>query len=117
DKAAEVIGTNPQKFKDHRELLAAKNVDAVLIAVPLYEHFRITKDALLAGKHVFCEKSLVFKPEEVHELRALSTSRPGQVLQTGLQRRYSQFYQAAKDMIQQGMLGNVTHIRAQWHRN
>ena len=57
DKAAGVIGTNPQKFKDHRELLAAKNIDAVLIAVPLYEHFRVTKDALEAGKHVFCEKS------------------------------------------------------------
>ena len=65
-KGADVIGTNPQKFKDYRELLAAKNVDAVLIAVPLFEHFRVTKDALEAGKHVFCEKSLVFKPEEVH---------------------------------------------------
>ena len=117
DKGAEVIGTNPQKFKDHRELLAAKNIDAVLIAVPLYEHFRITKDALEAGKHVFCEKSLVFKPEEVHGLRALVAARPKQVVQVGLQRRYSKFYQTVNDMVTKGVLGDVKHVYAQWHRN
>jgi len=117
DKAAGVIGTNPQKFKDHRELLAAKNVDAVMIAVPLYEHFRVTKDALEAGKHVFCEKSLVFKPEEVHALRALVAARPKQVMQVGLQRRYSKFYQAVNDMVTKGVLGDVKHVYAQWHRN
>jgi predicted dehydrogenase len=117
DKAAGVIGTNPQKFKDHRELLAAKNVDAVLIAVPLYEHFRVTKDALEAGKHVFCEKSLVFKPEEVHGLRALVAARPKQVMQVGLQRRYSKLYQAVNDMVTKGVLGDVKHVYAQWHRN
>jgi predicted dehydrogenase len=117
DKAAEVIGTNPQKFKDHRELLAAKNIDAVLIAVPLFEHFRVTKDALEAGKHVFCEKSLVFKPEEVHGLRALAAAHPKQTIQVGLQRRYSKVYQAVNDMVNKGLLGEVKHVYAQWHRN
>lgn len=117
DKGAEVIGTNPQKFKDYRELLAAKNIDAVLIAVPLYEHFPITKDALEAGKNVFCEKSLVFKPEEVHALRALAAAHPKQVLQVGLQRRYSKYYQAVRDMVQKGVLGDVKHVYGQWHRN
>jgi predicted dehydrogenase len=115
--AAQTIGTNPKQYKDYRELLADRNVEAVMIATPLYMHFPATKDALLAGKHVFCEKSLVFKPEEIHELRSLSNSRPKQVLQVGLQRRYSKFYQAAKAMIDKGMLGQVTHIRGQWHRN
>jgi len=116
-KGAEIIGTKPKQFKDYRELLADKSVDAVLIATPLYMHFPATKDALDAGKHVFCEKSLVFKPEEIHALRALSHSKPKQVLQVGLQRRYSKFYQTAKQMIEKGMLGTVTHIRGQWHRN
>ncbi len=115
--AAETIGTNPKQYKDYRELLADRNVEAVFIATPLYMHFPVTKDALLAGKHVFCEKSLVFKPEEIHGLRALSRERPKQVLQVGLQRRYSKFYQAAKSMIDKGVLGTVTHIRGQWHRN
>jgi predicted dehydrogenase len=116
-KGAEAIGSNPKQYKDYRELLSQKDVEAVYIAVPVYEHFRITRDALLAGKHVFCEKSLVFKPEEVHELRALSNDRPKQILQVGLQRRYSKFYQTAKQMIEKGMLGQVTHAQAMWHRN
>ena len=40
-------------------------------ATPLYTHFPVTRDALLAGKHVFREKSLVHKPEELHMLRKL----------------------------------------------
>src|SRR5436190_8644488 len=54
-KGAELIGTKPKQFKDYRELLADKSVDAVLIATPLYMHYPVTKDALDAGKHVFCE--------------------------------------------------------------
>src|SRR5882724_1640212 len=98
---------SPKGFKDYREVLGLKDVDAVQIATPLYTHFPITRDALLAGKHVFCEKSLVFKPEEVHALRALATERSKQILQVGLQRRYSQFYQTARQMIDKGMLGDV----------
>ena len=116
-KGVDTAGNNPAAYKDYRELLARKDIDAVLIAVPLYEHFPITKDSLQAGKHVFCEKSLVHKSEEVHALRALVAEHPKQVLQVGLQRRYSQFYQTAKQMIDLGVLGNVTHIRGQWHRN
>jgi predicted dehydrogenase len=117
DKAAGIIGTNPAKYKDYRELLSDKNVDSVIVAVPLFLHYKVTQDSLQAGKHTFCEKSLVFKPEEVHALRALVAQHPRQVLQVGLQRRYSKFYQTAKQMVDKGLLGNVTHIHAQWHRN
>jgi predicted dehydrogenase len=113
----ETIGNNPKTFADYRELLAQKDVDAVYVTTPLFVHFPLTRDALLAGKHVFCEKCLVFKPEEVHALRALCAERPKQILQTGLQRRYSAFYQLVKDMVDKGVLGNVHHIHAQWHRN
>jgi predicted dehydrogenase len=113
----ETIGTNPKTFKDYRELLAMKDVDAVFVTTPLFVHFPITRDALMAGKHVFCEKCLVFKPEEVHAMRALAAEHPKQILQTGLQRRYSYFYQTVKQMVDKGILGDVHHIHAQWHRN
>jgi predicted dehydrogenase len=116
-KAIKAAGSNPKGYKDYRELLARQDLDAVLVVTPLYLHYQVTRDALLAGKHVFCEKSLVFKPEEVHGLRKLSTERPKQVLQVGLQRRYSQFYQTAKQMVDKGLLGRVTHVNAQWNRN
>ncbi|MBZ5625647.1 MAG: Gfo/Idh/MocA family oxidoreductase [Acidobacteriia bacterium] len=117
DKGVQTIGNNPKTFKDYRELLAMKDVDAVFVTVPLFVHFLITRDALMAGKHVFCEKCLVFKPEEVHALRALAQEHPKQILQTGLQRRYSYFYQTVKQMVDKGILGDVHHIHAQWHRN
>src|SRR5262245_13838134 len=113
----ETIGNNPKQVKDYRELLAQKDVDAVYVTTPLFVHFPVTRDALQAGKHVFCEKCLVFKPEEVHALRALAAEHPKQVIQTGLQRRYSYFYQLVKDMVDKGILGHVHHIHAQWHRN
>ncbi len=106
-----------KQYRDHRAVLDDKEVQAVIIATPLYRHFDVTRDALEAGRHAFCEKSLVFRAEEVHALRALCEARPRQVLQTGLQRRYSPFYQAARQMIEKGLLGDVMHIRAQWHRN
>ena len=113
----QTIGNNPKTFKDYRELLAQKDVDAVFVTTPLFVHFPLTRDALQAGKHVFCEKCLVFKPEEVHALRALAAEHNKQILQTGLQRRYSYFYHTVKQMVDKGILGNVHHIHAQWHRN
>ena len=53
----------------------------------------------------------------MHALRALAPQHPKQVLQVGLQRRYSKYFQATKDMVDKGILGNVTHIHAMWHRN
>jgi len=117
DRGVATIGNNPKTFLNYHDLLAMKDIDAVFVITPLFTHFGITRDVLLAGKHVFCEKCLVFKPEEVHALRALSGERPRQALQTGLQRRYSYFYQTVKSMVDKGILGNVHHIHAQWHRN
>jgi predicted dehydrogenase len=116
-KGFDTIGNNPKTFKDYRELLAQKDIDAVFVTTPLFVHYPITKDALEAGKHVFCEKCLVFKPEEVHGLRKIAGEHPKQILQTGLQRRYSYFYQTVKKMVDKGILGDVHHIHAQWHRN
>ncbi|MGA2721693.1 MAG: Gfo/Idh/MocA family oxidoreductase [Bryobacteraceae bacterium] len=116
-KGVAAAETNPQAYQDYRELLARKDIDAVVISTPLSTHFPIARDALMAGKHVFCEPPLVFKPEEVHALRALAAERPKQVIQAGFQRRYSKFYQVAKMMVAKGLIGNVTHVAAQWHRN
>ena len=107
----------PKPYTDYNELLADPNVEAVFITVPLYIHYPVMKAALEAGKHVFCEKSLVFTPAEVHGLRALREANPELTIQVGLQRRYSEFYAAAKKLIDDGAIGKITHVQAQWHRN
>jgi predicted dehydrogenase len=117
-KGAMAIGNNPKQYKDYRQLLADSSVEAVLIATPVYLHYPMMEDALKAGKHVFCEKSLVFNADEVHKLKQIYPSQhPKQVLQVGLQRRYSEFYQAVRQMVEKGMLGDVKFVYAQWHRN
>ncbi len=116
-KGVAAAGTNPSAYGDYREVLARQDIEALIVATPLDSHFPIVRDALLAGKHVFCESVLVFRPGEVHALRTLAEEKPNQVLQVGLVRRYSAYYQAARMMVSKGLIGNVTHIIAQWHRN
>jgi predicted dehydrogenase len=116
-EGSKLAGTSPKIYKDYRNLLGDQNVEAGIISVHLAAHYPITKDALQSGKHVFCEKCLVFRPEEVYALRALYKEHPKQVLQTGLQRRYSKMYQMAKEIVDKGLIGDVMHIHAQWHRN
>ena len=65
-KGIKTVGGNPEGYYDYKELLARKDIDAVYIAVPLFKHFEVTKAALEAGKHVFCEKSLVFTDGRAH---------------------------------------------------
>ena len=59
----------------------------------------------------------MFKPAEVHASARAGREHPRQVLQTGLQRRYSYFYQTVKSMVDKGILGDVHQMHAQWHRN
>src|SRR6202007_212012 len=56
----DTIGNNPRTYSDYHELLAQKDIDAVFVITPLFVHFPLTRDVLLSGKHVFCEKCLVF---------------------------------------------------------
>lgn len=116
-QAVELFGGKPTPYTDYRKLIEDPEVEAVFVTVPLWVHYPVTKAALEAGKHVFCEKSLVFTPAEVHGLRAVHEANPNLVIQVGLQRRYSLFYQAAKKLIDDGAIGKITHIQAQWHRN
>ena len=62
-KAASAIYPKAKTFDDYRRVLEMPEVQAVMIAVPLYEHARLTIDALQAGKHVFCEKSMATTPQ------------------------------------------------------
>lgn len=118
DKGKLAIGNNPKTYKDYRQLLADGSVEAVVISTPVYLHYTMLEDALKAGKHVFCEKSLVFTPEEIHKVKTMYPSQfPKQVLQVGLQRRYSEYYQMVKQMVEKGTLGDVKFMYAQWHRN
>ncbi|MFN8006226.1 MAG: Gfo/Idh/MocA family oxidoreductase [Terriglobia bacterium] len=117
-KGVETIGNNPETVgDDYRRLLDRKDIEAVFIVTPYNLHVPMVLDAISAGKHVFVEKVMAQKEDQIPQVIAASEANPKQVLQVGLQRRYSKVYQVAMQMVHSGALGKVQFIRAQWNRN
>jgi predicted dehydrogenase len=115
-RAVTLTGGKAKAFYDYRKLLEMKELDAVIIATPLHEHAHITLDAFSAGFHVFCEKAMARKIEDVKLMYDGHIS-SGKILQTGHQRMFSPVYLKAIEKIHKGELGVITHMRAYWHRN
>lgn len=103
--------------KDYKQLLDDQKIEAIFIATPLSEHFKIAKDAVLAGKHVYVEKTMTYNVEQAMALRKLVKQYPKQVFQVGYQYRYSPLYFRVKEMIQSGYIGKVSQIDCRWDRN
>ncbi len=111
-----VWGTTPTAYKDYHDLLADKTVDAVFIMTPEHLHHDMAIAALKAGKHVYVEKPLAHTIEEGFDIvRAWEQS--GKVVQVGTQNRSSSLYKKAKELVQQGIIGDVHYVRAFWYRN
>ena len=106
-------------FDSHKALLAAKDelgIEAVVIAVPLSQHKPIAEECLNAGLHVLCEKLMARTITECKQL--IRQARDKNLLLTvGHQRHYSVLYDNCANLVQSGLLGDIKHIRAQWHRN
>jgi predicted dehydrogenase len=116
DVVATRSGKTPRGFVDYRELLAEKELDAVIIATPEHLHHRMLLDALAAGKHVYVEKPLAHTIEECQDIMK-AVARSKSVVQVGTQNRSNSLYQMAKTMISQGLIGDCHYVRAFWYRN
>ena len=103
-------------YPDHQELLGRKDIEAIIIAAPLWMHEPLAIDALKAGKHVFTEKAMAHSIEGCRRMiDAANSARKN--LQVGHQRNYNPLYQEAFELIQGGVIGDVYHVRTLWHRN
>ena len=97
------------------EVLDDENVEAVIIALPLWLHRDAAIDAMLKGKHVLTEKLMAHSVAECKEMARVAEL-TGKLLATGHQRHYSVLYANAVATLRQGIIGDIHHIRAQWHR-
>src|SRR5262249_19768736 len=82
ERSKERWGKDLMTTRDHREVLARKDVDAVIIATPDHWHSAITIEALQAGKDVYCEKPMVHSLDEGHGVIE-AQKKSGRVLQIG----------------------------------
>jgi len=100
-----------QGYKDYRELLDRKDIDAVLIASPDHWHVAMIIDAVRAGKDVYCEKPVSHSIEEGEKLLA-AVAGSKQVIQIGYQQRSWPHYQAAAEIVSSGRLGAIPLIQS-----
>jgi predicted dehydrogenase len=103
-------------YDGYEELLADKNVEAVIIALPLHLHAEASIKAMRAGKHVLTEKLMGHSVHECKEMGRVARE-TGKILATGHQRHYSVLYDNAVHTIGKArLIGDLHAIRAQWHR-
>ena len=102
-------------YHDYRDLLEKESgVDAVIIATPDHWHVPICEAALKAGKHVYCEKPLAHSVAECRALEKLALSHPKLATQTGNQGCSTEGFRRSFEVIQSGLLGNITEVHV-WH--
>ncbi len=107
---------NIKLYENYKELLANKDIEAVVIALPLHLHAPVAIEALHAGKHVLCEKLMAWNITQCKSM-IKAAEENDRILSIGHQRHYSLLYAQALDLLKTGDLGDVRHIRALWHRN
>ncbi len=103
-------------YENYKELLANPDIEMVVIALPLHLHAPVAIEAMEAGKHVLCEKLMAWNITQCKAMIKKSDDTK-KLLAIGHQRHYSMLYAHANDIVRSGVLGEVQHIRALWHRN
>ncbi|MFV0482940.1 MAG: Gfo/Idh/MocA family protein [Bacteroidales bacterium] len=110
------LGQEPKRYKHYKELLAAEDIDAVIIATPDHWHGTMAYDAVKARKHVYLEKPLSWTVPETFMLRE-AVKESGMVFQLGHQGRQTDSYIRAQEIIEKDMLGHVSLIETCTNRN
>ncbi|MEZ5356875.1 MAG: Gfo/Idh/MocA family oxidoreductase [Bryobacteraceae bacterium] len=116
DRIQTMGGNTPTTHVDYREVLANRDINTVVIATPEHLHHDMTIAALKAGKNVYIEKPLAHTIEEGEEILKAAKA-AGKKVQVGTQNRSNSLYGMARQMIQQGMIGDCHYVRAFWYRN
>lgn len=115
DEAKKNVKVYDAKNGGYEALINDPDVEAVIIALPLHLHAPAACAALKAGKHVLTEKLMAHNVAQCKVMGRLAYEQD-LYLATGHQRHYSVLYDNAVNLIKWGLLGEIHHIRAQWHR-
>jgi predicted dehydrogenase len=114
--AASKGGSPAKSYRNYKQLLDDKSIDAVLVATPEHWHAQMVLDALAAGKDVYVEKPLCQTPEQGVAL-VEAEKRSKNIVQVGMQRRSFDLYLEGRKIVASGVLGNVRMVRSWWLNN
>jgi predicted dehydrogenase len=104
-------GFEAKGYKDFREVLADKSIDAVCISTPDHWHALMTVEACKAGKDVFVEKpACVYADEGPKMIQAARKYK--RVVQGGTMQRSGGYFKKAAELVQAGELGDITFCHA-----
>jgi predicted dehydrogenase len=116
ERSKELWGSDIFTTRDYSEILARKDIDAVIVGTPDHWHKQASVDAMKSGKDVYCEKPMIHLytdgPEMIETARA-----SGRILQVGSQRVSSMIYVKAKELLASGAIGKLNMVTARWDRN
>ena len=113
----QTMGKNaPKTYEDYLQLLQDPSIDAVVISTPEHLHYPMFMAALKANKNIYVEKPLAHTIEQGEEM-VKAAEKSGRVIQVGTQNRSNSLYQRAKEMVAEGMIGDIHYTRAFWYRN
>jgi len=114
--ATEIVGKPIRTTRRYQELLDAKDIDAIVIAVPDHWHKQVVVDALAARKDVYCEKPMSHNPADGLAMVA-AAKKTDRIVQIGAQRTSSVLCAKAHELYKQGAIGELNLVEATLGRN
>ncbi|HEY6767462.1 MAG TPA: Gfo/Idh/MocA family oxidoreductase [Candidatus Sulfotelmatobacter sp.] len=100
----------------YHELLADKNIDCIVAAVPDHWHRQVVVDTVMAGKDIYCEKPMSHSPADGAAM-VEAAKKTGRIVQIGSQRVSSLICAKAKELVSQGTLGDLMMVEGWLGRN
>lgn len=116
DQAKKKYGNDIFTTKDYREIIARKDIDAVIVATPDHWHKDISVDAMNSGKAVYCEKPMVHDITEGPAVIA-AQAKNKVVFQVGSQGMSSLGNEKARELLEAGAIGQLNYAEGFWARN
>src|SRR5882672_6944945 len=114
--AREIVGKPIRTTRRYKELLDDKDIDAIVVAVPDHWHKQVVVDAVGAGKDVYCEKPMSHNPEDGLAMVA-QAKKTDRIVQIGAQRTSSVLCAKAKELYENGAIGELNLVEATYGRN
>src|SRR5260370_1817480 len=114
--AQEIVGKRILTTRRYKDLLDNKEIDCLIAAVPDHWHKQIVVDAVSDGKDIYCEKPMSHSPADGLEMVA-AQKKTGRIVQIGSQRVSSVLLAKARELVQQGSLGDLMMVEGTLGRN